>query len=288
MEKPKPRVFIGASSEARRVVDAVVASLKDIVVCNPWFLPNFSPTQATLSEILGLPSLHDFGLFIMSPDDDLVSRDQRFAAARDNVLIELGVFLGSVGDNRTFILLQQSSDPDKQMKVPSDLLGINTAMLRSTPSDDIATACYDSLINIRQKILSLQFRHEPFSVREKWGFDPSKKIWYVKLADSKLERNQSGLQNRKLILVAMVNNTSDFEDQHIAVSKEWKFSPLARNVKIECRGSILDSVVSGNTIESFLFLLPKEADTTRCNCINDFIAVGGRYLERPGQTVHFE
>ena len=39
----------------------------------------------------------DFAVMILSPDDMTESRDQSYASPRDNVLFELGLFMGRLG-----------------------------------------------------------------------------------------------------------------------------------------------------------------------------------------------
>ena len=48
-------------------------------------------------------------------------RDEIFDTARDNVMFEYGLFLGRVGNQRAFVI------KDKQVKIPSDMLGITLA-----------------------------------------------------------------------------------------------------------------------------------------------------------------
>ena len=65
----------------------------------------------------------DFAVLVLTGDDLLTSREVTTLSARDNVLFELGLFMGRLGRERTFVI-QPRGD---QIKVPSDLAGLTTA-----------------------------------------------------------------------------------------------------------------------------------------------------------------
>ena len=47
---------------------------------------------------------------VMSPDDLLESRSQSYASATDNVIFELGLFMGKLGRSRVFIVHEQDAN----------------------------------------------------------------------------------------------------------------------------------------------------------------------------------
>ncbi len=59
-------------------------------------------------------------IMVLSPDDITTSRKLKSLAPRDNVIFELGLFMGSLGRERCYMVRQDNS----QLKIPSDLLGI--------------------------------------------------------------------------------------------------------------------------------------------------------------------
>lgn len=73
--------------------------------------------------ITSLPRF-DFAVLVLSPDDLVNSRDIETFGPRDNVIFELGLFMGRLGRSRTFILHQA----DPKLKIPSDLAGVTTAI----------------------------------------------------------------------------------------------------------------------------------------------------------------
>jgi hypothetical protein len=84
----------------------------------------------------------DFAVLVLTPDDLVQSRSTEQFGPRDNVIFELGLFMGKLGRDRTFVLHQSGSD----LKIPSDLLGVTTAQY-SWPRKDknyqsaVATPC---------------------------------------------------------------------------------------------------------------------------------------------------
>lgn len=56
---------------------------------------------------------------MLTPDDLVRYRGKKVNAPRDNVIFELGLFMGAIGRDRTYLLTSS-----KEMKIPSDLDGI--------------------------------------------------------------------------------------------------------------------------------------------------------------------
>jgi hypothetical protein len=73
----------------------------------------------------------DFAILILTPDDAVTSRDAESFGPRDNVIFELGLFIGTLGRSRTFLLHQA----DSALKIPSDLAGVTTGAF-AWPRDD--------------------------------------------------------------------------------------------------------------------------------------------------------
>ncbi|MER9594065.1 TIR domain-containing protein [Mesorhizobium sp. M0244] len=64
----------------------------------------------------------DFGVAIATADDVVTSRKQRWPAPRDNVIFELGLFMGRLGRERAILMEQR----DEGVKLPTDTLGMTT------------------------------------------------------------------------------------------------------------------------------------------------------------------
>lgn len=73
----------------------------------------------------------DFAVFVFQPDDLTESRGKQEHVVRDNVLFELGLFIGAIGVKRCFIVKPRG----EELKLPSDLLGITLAEYDSQRTD---------------------------------------------------------------------------------------------------------------------------------------------------------
>jgi hypothetical protein len=117
----KPRLFIGSSSESYDVASACNACMDRKVEVTLWD-KIFNPGGDTLSSLLNKAINVDFALFIFNPEDITIMRSSPKPTIRDNVLFELGLFIGAIGKERCFILKPR----DQELHIPTDLLGINT------------------------------------------------------------------------------------------------------------------------------------------------------------------
>lgn len=139
----KPILFIGSSSETLEVARAVEAVLKgQPIEVRVWDRPGlFSPSGFSIDSLLTQCEAADFALMVFGPDDMVASRGRSTVAPRDNVVFELGLFMGRLGRTRAFILV----DGDAKPKGPSDLLGVTELRYHRDPVDGIQpsvrTAC---------------------------------------------------------------------------------------------------------------------------------------------------
>lgn len=62
----------------------------------------------------------DFAIFVFSPDDVTIMRGNESPSIRDNVLFELGLFIGKLDRNRVFYIVPDGSD----IHIPTDLVGV--------------------------------------------------------------------------------------------------------------------------------------------------------------------
>lgn len=119
----KPKVFIASSVEGINIAYALQTLMERDVECTVWDQGVFSPSSYTLLDILNILKKVDYGIFVFTFDDFTVMRDTKRYVVRDNVLLELGIFLGHLGNERCFIV--QPRDVENG-HLPTDLLGIET------------------------------------------------------------------------------------------------------------------------------------------------------------------
>jgi CRP/FNR family transcriptional regulator, cyclic AMP receptor protein len=121
----KPLLFIGSSSEAAPLARAIrgrlpTASLRVAL----WTKGLFGASRFPLEDLEAQLRLADFALLVATPDDRVSSRGRARNAPRDNVVFELGLFMGALSRSRTFLLAPRGLD----LKIPTDLLGLTTLL----------------------------------------------------------------------------------------------------------------------------------------------------------------
>jgi hypothetical protein len=101
-------------------------------------------------------SRFDFALLVLTADDLTVSRGTERAVARDNVLFELGLFIGFLGRDRTFMLYDRTKAP----VLPSDLAGITAATFAPHASGNLEASLGAPSTKIRNVIERLGIRKD--------------------------------------------------------------------------------------------------------------------------------
>lgn len=128
----KSSIFIGSSVEGLEVAYALQANLEHQAEVTVWSQGVFGLTKATLASLIQALSSFDFAVLILSADDSAQIRDQHYSVARDNVIFELGMFIGSLGTDRTFFVVPRDT-PD--LHLPSDLAGISPGTYEANRRD---------------------------------------------------------------------------------------------------------------------------------------------------------
>lgn len=134
-----PRIFIASSSEGLDVVDQVHRSLQRALGgtadVRPW-QGAFQLTRTYIESLERLLDTSDFAVLVLTPDDRTTSREAERLSPRDNVVFEIGLFFGRLGRERCFLIQRRDLD----LKLPSDLLGIEPATFSMVPGEDPGTA----------------------------------------------------------------------------------------------------------------------------------------------------
>lgn len=130
--RSKPTLFIGSSTEQIHVATALHTHLERY--CDPtvWKDGVFEPSKVFIESLEHSLSNFDFASLILAPDDITSSRGISEPAVRDNILFELGLFIGRLGRERCFMLHPRGVP----MNLPSDLSGV---VMLDYPADRAAT-----------------------------------------------------------------------------------------------------------------------------------------------------
>jgi len=127
----KPRIFIGSSSEGLAIAYALQSNLEGDGEVTAWTQDVFRPSEFVLDSLLRQLDAADVGVFVFSPDDTIVIHNVEQPTVRDNVIFEVGLYVGRLGRERCFMVAPSNSNP----RLPSDLLGVTVVSYDSTRSD---------------------------------------------------------------------------------------------------------------------------------------------------------
>ncbi|WP_082605542.1 TIR domain-containing protein [Curvibacter sp. PAE-UM] len=146
----KPRAFIGSSVEGLNIAYAVQQNLLYDAEITVWSQGVFQLTAGAVDSLIDILNTSDFGIFIFTPDDIATIRKASTPVVRDNVLFELGLFLGKLGRDRAFFLIP---DNITDLHLPTDLLGITPGKYEGSRSDTNLQAATGPVCNqIRNQI----------------------------------------------------------------------------------------------------------------------------------------
>lgn len=118
----RPHIFIGSSSESLAVAREIEQAFSgDLFEVHLWTDDQIFGLSHTYIESLEQAAYHhDFAILVFQGEDKVRSRKKTHMAPRDNVIFEAGLFMGSLGRNRTILVAPE----DRDIKIPSDLLGL--------------------------------------------------------------------------------------------------------------------------------------------------------------------
>src|SRR5690606_31549245 len=97
-----------------------------------WPQGVFELTKTALETLDQQSSRFDAAVFVFSPDDAAIVRGTQKPMVRDNVLFELGLFMGRLGREKCFIVKPRAFD---SMHFPTDLLGVTPGTYDESRSD---------------------------------------------------------------------------------------------------------------------------------------------------------
>jgi CRP/FNR family transcriptional regulator, cyclic AMP receptor protein len=124
------RIFIISSVEALPIARAVQNAFDhDPFTVVIWTDGVFRASQYPVESLERELDQSDFAIAIAQPDDLTESREQTKPTPRDNVIFELGFFMGRLGRHRSLLLEPRG----EEVKLPSDLTGIAAIAYKYDP-----------------------------------------------------------------------------------------------------------------------------------------------------------
>jgi predicted nucleotide-binding protein len=150
--REKIKVFIISSAEALEVARTIQnAFAHDPFTTVVWTDGVFKATSYTLQSLEDEVDSSDFAIAIAHADDLTESRGKEWPSPRDNVIFELGLFMGRLGKERAILMEPR----DKDVKLPSDLAGITTIPYCYSKGRDAAAVMAPACNALRDHIQQL-------------------------------------------------------------------------------------------------------------------------------------
>lgn len=125
--REKIRIFVISSAEALEIAREIQGGFEyDDFYLTLWTDGVFSAGSYPIESLEKALDDSDFAIAIAQPDDLTETRGKERSTPRDNVIFELGFFMGRLGRHRT-ILVEPRND---KIDLPSDLTGIEKVSYR--------------------------------------------------------------------------------------------------------------------------------------------------------------
>ena len=99
--RARPKVFVGSSVKSLDVAYAIQENLEHDAQLTVWPQGVFELSRTAVESLDRVLAASDFGIFVFAPNDVLRLGKKTYAAVRDNILFELGLFVGRLGVERT-------------------------------------------------------------------------------------------------------------------------------------------------------------------------------------------
>ncbi|PZF32072.1 nucleotide-binding protein [Curtobacterium sp. MCPF17_051] len=147
-----PSVFIGSSSEGLEIARHLQADLEQSGVCSVvrWDQGIFQASSYAIPQLESAARSVDFAVLIATADDVVQSRGLERAAARDNIYFELGLFIGALGLERTYVV-----SASRSLQLPTDLSGLTWLPYRERADGNIRAGLNDATLGITNRAREL-------------------------------------------------------------------------------------------------------------------------------------
>ena len=201
----KPKVFIGSSKESLQLAYAVQENLEYEAEVTVWTQGIFGISTYTLDTLIDVLNKVDFGIFILGPDDVMKVRGQEYRSPRDNIVLELGLFIGRLGRQRSFFIQPRGIE---DLHLPTDLAGLTPATFETNRQDqNLNAALGPACRKISTSMKEIGVFHSETETRLHGKFDKVLQLGAAEVADI------TGVRVQDIgIHLWLIGNVSDFAE----------------------------------------------------------------------------
>lgn len=131
----KPKIFIGSSTTGIKIAYKLQYLLQHDAEITVWNQGIFNLSQSFLESLEKALKKFEFGIFVFSDDDSINIKGEDKKITRDNVIFELGLFMGKLSRENVFVVFPETEG----LHILSDLEGIVKAPFNPA-QEDLAAA----------------------------------------------------------------------------------------------------------------------------------------------------
>lgn len=115
-----------------------IHNLENDAYVTTWDQGVYTPSSYPIEALLGHLDKSDFGVFIFAPNDTVQIKGKDHLAVRDNVVFELGLFIGRLSRERNFVIVPKD---EPELHLLTDLAGLTVLYFDATrPQDELQAA----------------------------------------------------------------------------------------------------------------------------------------------------
>jgi hypothetical protein len=156
---PKPKMFLGSSGEGSYAARILSDLLSEHVTVIHW-ARGAEPSETIIEYLERMAHEVQLAALLVTPEDQLASRAKSYDVPRDNVIFELGFFMGALGRANTFIVLEEHDD----LKLPSDLDGVIRLTYPKPVAQDYRSALERPSLRIQEAVIRRAARADSTAV----------------------------------------------------------------------------------------------------------------------------